>query len=349
MKTLLAAVLLLWCAAPLAAEPAITSISPNAGPLEGGTRVTIKGSGFTSCAPSCPPLTQPTLVFFGGVGTGEVTLVDSNTLVAVAPPHLPKTVDIAVIQNDGRAELQNAYTYSGDVDAAFERILLPSFISHIDGAFGSRFLSDLQIRPAKTAGTRIFGIRSCHPIHFTPGCGPDDDLSEFPFTVVDNARSPEWRYEGTPGRFVYIPRNDPAVVMNFRAYDVSRDAHNFGVEIPVVRGREMRTDPIRFLGVPTDPRFRSTLRIYATAATIVEVRYGTTEHFLSLEPGENLFEPAYAQFTRFPVGADTIDVTVELIEALPPLPGFPPPPPIWAFLTVTNNDTQAITTITPQR
>jgi hypothetical protein len=348
MKLIHAAALLLF-ATSIAAEPAITSLSPTSGPLQGGIPVTIKGSGFVTCRQPCPPMMHPPVVVFGGVVTADVTLVDANTLIAIAPPHLPKTVDVAVSQSNGNARIENAFTYSGNIDTAFERILLPSFVSYIDGVQGSRFVSDLQIRPAKNPGTRIFGIRFCHPIHPTIGCMPDDDLSELPFTVVDNARSPEWRYEGKPGRFVYVPRNDPPVVMNFRAFDVSRDAQNFGAEIPVVRGREMSTKPIKLLGVPTDPRFRNTLRIYATTPAAVVVSYGDVIHDLPLEPGENLFDPAFAQFTNFPIGTGTIDVTVELEEALPPFPGFPPPPPFWAFISVTNNDTQAITTITPQR
>lgn len=346
MKRLLVAALLF--ASSIAAEPAITGISPNAGPLEGGVQVTINGSGFVTCADSCPPMMFPLLVAFGGVVSRQVTVVDANTVIAVAPPHLPKTVDVTVTQNDGSVTRANAFTYSGDVDAAFERVLLPLFISYIDGAHGSRFLSEFRIAPAKSGLTNVFGIVFCHPIHFTPGCGPDEDLSEFPYQVDPGAVSPEWRYDGTPGRFIYIPRSEPQVAMNFRAYDVSRDAHNFGAEIPVVRARELTTAPIKLLGVPTDPRFRNTLRIYATAETAVAVSYSDFAHHVVLRPGVNLFDPAYAQFTDFPTGAGTIDLTITPSTVVPPLPGLVPPR-VWAFISVTNNDTQAITTITPQR
>ena len=67
---------------------------------------------------------------------------------------------------------------------------------------------------------------------------------------------------------------------------------------------------------------------------------------VQLQPGKNIFEPAYAQFTDFPVPVDprstsTIQVTIEQPQDI--IAG----PPMWAFITVTNNETQQITTITP--
>ena len=66
-----------------------------------------------------------------------------------------------------------------------------------------------------------------------------------------------------------------------------------------------------------------------------------------------MFEPAFPMFTDFPLpeqlpcGETTTRVTV----TPPPGPTGPSPPipgpPIWAFVTVTNNETQQITTNSP--
>jgi hypothetical protein len=49
-----------------------------------------------------------------------------------------------------------------------------------------------------------------------------------------------------------------------------------------------------------------------------------------------LFSPAYGVFTDFPIGDEPVRVSIDADQ------------PIWAFISVTNNETQMITTITPQ-
>jgi hypothetical protein len=66
---------------------------------------------------------------------------------------------------------------------------------------------------------------------------------------------------------------------------------------------------------------------------------------LDLAEGKSVFEPAFASFTNFPANIGPVTVTI----GIPVPPILPPEPPrIWAFDSVTNNDTQLITTITPQ-
>jgi hypothetical protein len=110
---------------------------------------------------------------------------------------------------------------------------------------------------------------------------------------------------------------------------------------------------VSLLGVPINPRFRNTLRIYSLArgAVLINLAIGNEGRQIVLQPGADLFEPAFASFTDFPLphelpaGTSTIRVVVDV----PRGPGGVPIPgtPIWAFITVTNNETQQITTITP--
>lgn len=59
--------------------PKITSVSPNSGPVAGGTTVTIKGSGFSNCSPSIP------IVVFGDQGAGLVRTYNDSEIVVTAP------------------------------------------------------------------------------------------------------------------------------------------------------------------------------------------------------------------------------------------------------------------------
>src|SRR4029079_2494913 len=121
----------------------------------------------------------------------------------------------------------------------------------------------------------------------------------------------------------------------------------------IVRALKSNPNRIVLLGVPIDGRYRSTLRVYAATPMQVTVTIGGASIPLQLQAGRTLFEPAYAQFSDFPMpveptgGGETIRVIVDG----PPGPAGPSPIipglPIWAFITVTNNQTQQITTISP--
>jgi hypothetical protein len=108
--------------------------------------------------------------------------------------------------------------------------------------------------------------------------------------------------------------------------------------------------------VPVDPKFRLTMRIYGLnrGSNFVNVSFGNRSIQVPLQPGRTIFEPSYAVVTDF-APADTAppsprqhDMTV-LVDVPRGEGGVHiPGSPIWAFITVTNNVTQHITTITPQ-
>src|SRR5260370_42299439 len=64
----------------------VTGVSPNHGPSAGGPHVTVSGSGVTSSA----------TVYFGTKPATSLTLVNSSTLIAVAPPGRRPT-DVRVV------------------------------------------------------------------------------------------------------------------------------------------------------------------------------------------------------------------------------------------------------------
>ena len=85
--------------------PIISGVSPSSGPTNGGTTVTISGTGFANGA----------TVSFGGTAASNVTVVGSTTITAVTPAHSGGNVNVVVTNPGGESANKNkAFTYSGD-------------------------------------------------------------------------------------------------------------------------------------------------------------------------------------------------------------------------------------------
>lgn len=80
-----------------AAAPTLTAVSPQSGPVTGGTLITLTGTGFVA------PLT----VTIGGVAATNVTVVSPTSATAVTPARAAGLVDVTV----GGATLAGAFTY----------------------------------------------------------------------------------------------------------------------------------------------------------------------------------------------------------------------------------------------
>ena len=230
--------------------------------------------------------------------------------------------------------------------ADVEPVLLPVFTAPIPGAHGSEFRTDFRVRLVKGSQADIYGLR--YPCNVTCIQQENDPYVLTPTSPEADAQNIE--ATGTPGTFLYMQTDQlDRVRMNLRAYDTSRAAENFGTEIPIVRLRDFATtlDPMVLIGIPSDPRFRSTLRIYGygdTAASLLVTIEGANgayiERSVLLPAQPDRYHPGYVELSNFPVGAGMLRVTI-----------IPPPsvtPHRWAFVSVTNNETQHITLITPQ-
>ena len=83
--------------------PTITEVSPRRGPQEGGTRVTITGTGFTEDA----------VVTVGDVTVDDAVVVDEATIRLVTPPAADPIAVAITVTNPGQptATLRKAFTY----------------------------------------------------------------------------------------------------------------------------------------------------------------------------------------------------------------------------------------------
>lgn len=234
--------------------------------------------------------------------------------------------------------------------AETERVLLPIFSLPVFGAHGSQFHTELYIGNPGTTPVTIHNLDE-----ICKGACPGIPLPEGPVELAPGAQlTPnDILPTGNPGRFLVLEGEDvDPISMNLRVRNISENAVDYGAEIPVVRESEFRINEIVFYGVPSDPNFRNMLRIYSHAPvdTLVYVEHEFVQDPLPvrvrLTGVTDVLDPAYGVFTAFPkqVGA----VTVRIVADPDFVSLLPIEIPLWAFISVTNNTTNAISTITPQ-
>jgi len=237
----------------------------------------------------------------------------------------------------------------GTLHAELTKVLLPVALpQQVPGAFGSLWVTRIRVR---NNGTQ--------PITVAPNPG-----------ATCGAECPSYQVAGQstvmptvaiaypyPGAFLYLTKDANASV-NSRIQDLSRQSLTWGTEIPVVHEADVFTDTLTLINIPTDDRFRSALRLYdfdGASGNTVRVRVyagdettpvADTQVVLSTPSGINDSNiPGFAQ-----VGS-LLDAYPQLrsaatarVEITPLSSGTR----IWAFVSVTNNETQHVTTITPQ-
>lgn len=239
------------------------------------------------------------------------------------------------------------------------RVLVPLFLSDpAPGAFGSLWKSEFAVHNPTTS---TFFIERCLP---NTGCllfldrreelRAGETQTELPF--IGNATTPP---RGT-ARVLWIrgEGGDPsALAFQLRAADISRLATNAGTEVPIVRQEQFRTSTLHLLNIPVDARFRLTLRVYEMQERVADFRVrvydqstgdlaGTSTLRLEMPAETGPYEPGYAQIgdlSAFLSGAGPLPELFRVeIEPLTANSQF------WAIVSITNNDTQHFTLVTPQ-
>ncbi|WP_155413334.1 autotransporter outer membrane beta-barrel domain-containing protein, partial [Rhodopseudomonas palustris] len=84
------------------ATATVTSIAPAAGPISGGTSVTITGTNLSGA----------TAVTIGGAAATNVIVVNATTITATTPAHAAGTVDVVVTTPGGTATGAGLYSYA---------------------------------------------------------------------------------------------------------------------------------------------------------------------------------------------------------------------------------------------
>jgi hypothetical protein len=201
---------------------------------------------------------------------------------------------------------------------------------------------------------------------------PDGDLRPFDVRALCSG------YASPAGVLLYVPRalDDRDVQISARVRDITRNAQSAGTEIPVVHERDFRSTEFLLTNIPADARFRTNLRIYGGLEAFTEesrfIHPGGTVG-LEIYDSDNLFtplvsttielaapeffngsarpiRPAYASIADLVVEFPQLRTVDEYTIRIIPYQTIVDPPreqSNWAFVTITNNETQEVTTVSP--
>ena len=252
---------------------------------------------------------------------------------AIAPPHAPGAADVTVNTALFTATSKAALIYYDPAaadPAVFEPILFPVSFQG-PGALGSQWVTENFIYGSGQAFFR--DLLPC------AGC------SQTPL-----AASTQLINNGNPwGHVLYAMRGTAeSLAFASRIRDTSRQSQTAGTEVPVVRERDFRNQ-LRFLNIPVDPRYRVMLRLWSIGdggqfSVIVD---STPAQFQGLTvakiPGTSMsFGSMDVTSLLTKAGNNPSNLTVVTASSLTV------PPPIWGMLSITNNDTQQVTIVSPR-
>ncbi len=122
------------------AAATVSSVSPNSGPIGGGTSVTITGTNFASGA----------TVTFGGTAATNVAVVSGTSITARTPAHVAGAASVTVTNPGAQGgTLTNGYTYVASAPGVI------SLVQHAGKDAGTTTTSTLAFNSANTAGNWI--------------------------------------------------------------------------------------------------------------------------------------------------------------------------------------------------
>lgn len=323
------------------AAPLDLSVSQPVGSTAGGTTVIVSvPAAFCLGVPinQCP---LPAITF-GGIPATSITAVDDTHFRVTTPPHAAGPVQV-VASASSYTRSSYGFRYY-DPQAApsekfFERVLIP-VIFHGPGAFGSNWVTELSLINANA-----YPIEGWRPI---AGRASIDSKP----VVFGSEDAPN-------GLFLIVSRQaTPNLTFHAAVRDTSRADREWATEIPVVRDDKFSYYPVELLDIPIDPRFRTMVRIYSPDAQVPNYARQVHVSVYSLDDGHVLRE-LFPSLTNPSGCSDAVScaehpafVSVsDVTNGLPSgragvrIEGYAP---LWVFATVTNNDTQHVTVVSPQ-
>lgn len=309
-----------------------------------GTEVMITGiQELPECQGVCPPMD----VFFGDAKAHNLRYGPRGELIVTAPRG-SGTVPVRLQQGNGQVTVANAFRYGRAFESDMERVLFPVNFA-TPGAFGSDW-------------TSLIAVRNDGPVtidtmpHFW--ADPASPVLPIPTAIGPGGKGYFIRRNRDGGEFLYTPRGmEKYLSYASHVVDRSRSELDLGTEVPVVREKD--TAPvIKLLEVPVDTRYRAKLRVYdldenKTVTLILRDPSGggAIQRGVQLTGYETCADaPCFSERPAF--GVVDLDTIPELrtmangvdITIVAPKKDAR----LWAFVTVTNNETQHVTTYTPQ-
>jgi IPT/TIG domain-containing protein len=294
--------------------------------------ITITGQGFSN---------NP-VVNFGGL-TATVISATPKQIVVHAPQHDPGIVDVSV---NGVRSIAAFYFVARDTTvpnaAFFERIQFPVAFSG-PGALGSQWVTQIYLRNENDYPLTVLPLSV-----FTPACAIIQPIFQCGVAVPSHTTTTTL-INTSNGFLVFVARQGaPGVHFSVLVKDLSRQAEALGTEVPVVREKDFFGRSLELLNIPTDPRFRVALRVYGDNGDGIALTIQPLESddklvsdfvFLADHPGYAQISDLVAKYPQL-AGRGPLRITLA--------PAVAGNPTLWAFASVTNNETQHVTTISPQ-
>lgn len=216
-------------------------------------------------------------------------------------------------------------------------VLVPMLADNLPGANGSVWSTDLWVGNTTDCPVVFF----FSPCVVACCCVETNTYAPQTMTLVNHL--------GQGGRWFNLPA-DKSLQFQVRFRDLSRAESSAGIDLPLIDEADFHERQLDLLGIPSDTRFRVTLRLYGiTAGTTLRVEMLDSEgvvlqsQLVALAPPTELFDgslPAFAQVTvpqrTAGSGSVRLRITAESQGAR-----------FWAFASVTNNETSEVTLIVP--
>ena len=240
------------------------------------------------------------------------------------------------------------------------RVLLPVYLPETAGAYGATFLTLLTVR---NSGQNLVVLRGIGQLCTTSSCPENQPNMLVHPSVTATGADISFGVGGNPGRVVIMDEG-ANVEFSLRVADKQQLFETLGTEVPVVPEARFLNEPFNLIGVPWTPYFRRALRVFAFSDTRVRVRVyeinslgdvllseesvmatgagALPPRFASPDWPDDVLVPAVGErFNIAPRETDTIsELRIEIV---------PTDVPVWAMLSMTNNETQAITVISPSK
>jgi glucose/arabinose dehydrogenase len=144
--------------------PTVTAISPSSGTINGGTTVTITGTGFLAGAS----------VKLGGTSAAAVTIASTTSIIAATPAHTAGAVSVVVTNTDAQAgTLSNGYTYTTPSNPAPTVTAISPNTGPTNGGTtvnvtGTGFLSGATVKLGGTSATSVAVVSGTSITAITP-------------------------------------------------------------------------------------------------------------------------------------------------------------------------------------
>ncbi len=305
---------------------------PNSAEPQGGAEIQIVANGFVR-------FTAPQ-VFFGGVPSPHVALVNAVTLTAVAPAHAIGIVAVTVRDNGVLLSSAGEFVFA----PVLEEILIPIAFQPTDAGHGTRWVSDISVYN-ESDDTVSIDPEICFWI------GRPFDCSQGARRVLPHSSmriEPGSQSAGNPAMLLRPPADHvERLHFNVRLRETSRDPDDPGTEIPVVRSSQFQRKHVWLPSIPVSSRLRSTLRVFTRGTNVVVlVRDDTTGELLKTlqtfrflptdnDPFGTLTFPGLLEAAEV-AAHERVRIEVEAES------------PVWALLTLTGNATQRLQIFTPQ-